>query len=195
MDEIAAEGGVSKPVLYRHFGDKAGLCLAILDDAVADIVGSLRQAFLEETDPVRRIARAIDAYLSYLESDPRVFELLKLPINVEETIGAGWSQSFVRKVGDALAALSMPDFSAIGMNAAEVEARSHGIVGMVYAASDWWIERKPISREHLVNLLTDLVYLGFRSALAMEAPRDSISPRSGASSARRDDPRLHTEAL
>ena len=28
MDEIAAEAGVTKPVLYRHFTDKADLYLA-----------------------------------------------------------------------------------------------------------------------------------------------------------------------
>ena len=31
MDEIAAEAGTSKTVIYRHFGDKAGLYLAVVE--------------------------------------------------------------------------------------------------------------------------------------------------------------------
>ena len=29
MDEIAAEAGITKPILYSHFGDKAGLVTAL----------------------------------------------------------------------------------------------------------------------------------------------------------------------
>ena len=31
MDEIAAEAGTSKTVLYRHFADRAGLYLAVVE--------------------------------------------------------------------------------------------------------------------------------------------------------------------
>ena len=31
MDEIAAEAGITKPILYSHFGDKAGLVQALAE--------------------------------------------------------------------------------------------------------------------------------------------------------------------
>ena len=37
MADIAAEAGISKPVLYHHFGDKAGLAAAIADRFLAEL--------------------------------------------------------------------------------------------------------------------------------------------------------------
>ena len=33
MDDIAAEAGITKPIVYRHFGDRRGLALALRDTA------------------------------------------------------------------------------------------------------------------------------------------------------------------
>lgn len=33
MDEIAAEAGITKPIVYRHFGDRRGLAVALRDSA------------------------------------------------------------------------------------------------------------------------------------------------------------------
>ena len=37
MADIAAEAGISKPVLYHHFGDKAGLAAAIADRFLVEL--------------------------------------------------------------------------------------------------------------------------------------------------------------
>src|SRR6476660_4712317 len=39
MDEIAAAAGVGKGTLFRRFGDRAGLALALLEDAERDLQG------------------------------------------------------------------------------------------------------------------------------------------------------------
>ena len=44
MDEIAAEAGTSKTVLYRHFGDKAGLYLAVVESVDRLVAGDLQRA-------------------------------------------------------------------------------------------------------------------------------------------------------
>src|SRR5216683_3505171 len=44
MDEIAERAGVSKPVLYQHFPGKLDLYLALLDDSVQALTGTIRDA-------------------------------------------------------------------------------------------------------------------------------------------------------
>src|SRR5687767_14290304 len=44
MDEIAAEVGVSKPMLYAYFDSKEGLYLACIDRAGQDLLESMRRA-------------------------------------------------------------------------------------------------------------------------------------------------------
>ena len=44
MDEIATEAGISKPILYRHFGDKDGLHRALAERYVEALLSELRAA-------------------------------------------------------------------------------------------------------------------------------------------------------
>src|SRR5437870_1050650 len=62
MDQIAAEAGVAKPILYRHFGDRGGLVLAVAVRFMAELRTDLRAALaLPAADPRTIVVAAIDA--------------------------------------------------------------------------------------------------------------------------------------
>src|SRR5690348_8052225 len=44
MDAIAAEAGVTKPIVYRHFGDRDGLTQAVATQFAAELFAELRGA-------------------------------------------------------------------------------------------------------------------------------------------------------
>jgi AcrR family transcriptional regulator len=69
MDQVAAAAGVGKGTLFRRFGDKAGLAVALLDAREA----ALQEAILHGPPPLGpgapardRLAAFADAYLTYL---------------------------------------------------------------------------------------------------------------------------------
>ncbi|MEV1169712.1 helix-turn-helix domain-containing protein [Nonomuraea sp. NPDC049784] len=69
MDAIAAEAGVGKGTLFRRFGDKSGLAVALLDSRERD----LQQRILSGPPPLgpgapapERLAAFVAAYLDYL---------------------------------------------------------------------------------------------------------------------------------
>ncbi|MBO3744728.1 TetR/AcrR family transcriptional regulator [Streptosporangiaceae bacterium NEAU-GS5] len=69
MDAIAAEAGVGKGTLFRRFGDKSGLAVALLDDAER----ALQEAILSGPPPLGpgapapdRMAAFAAAYADYL---------------------------------------------------------------------------------------------------------------------------------
>src|ERR671932_2249566 len=66
MEEIAAEAGITKPVLYRHFGDKDGLYDALAARYVAELADALQPA-AQARGGRARFAASVDAYLSYIE--------------------------------------------------------------------------------------------------------------------------------
>src|SRR5687767_9352093 len=49
MDEIAAEAGVTKPIVYRAFGDREGLTKALADRFADELAASLQGAITTAT--------------------------------------------------------------------------------------------------------------------------------------------------
>src|SRR5690606_41434067 len=50
MDDIASEAGTTKTVVYRHFGDRTGLYVTVVESVDQRILDSLSAA-LVDTDP------------------------------------------------------------------------------------------------------------------------------------------------
>src|ERR1044072_839216 len=46
MASIAAEAGISKPILYRHFGDKSGLYQALAERHTRKLIEGIRAEFI-----------------------------------------------------------------------------------------------------------------------------------------------------
>jgi AcrR family transcriptional regulator len=66
MDDVAAEAGVAKGLLYYYFGSKRGLYVQAVRAAAAE----MRERWDEdaEEDPARRLAAGVEAYLGYAEA-------------------------------------------------------------------------------------------------------------------------------
>src|SRR3954471_23291167 len=78
MEEMAREAGITKPILYRHFGDKAGLCQAIAEQFAARLSEELDIARGLDPDPPRELRQAIEAYLAFAERDAAIHRFLSL---------------------------------------------------------------------------------------------------------------------
>jgi hypothetical protein len=51
----------------------------------------------------------------------------------------------------------------IGADDTPAELWAHGIVGMVHMAGDWWVERRPFSRDEMVDHIVHLLWDGLGS--------------------------------
>src|SRR5205085_11864666 len=76
MDAIAAEGGVTKPIVYRHFGDRVGLASALADQFGAALVAELDEALAQDLPPDQLLRATIEAYLAFVERDPQLYSFL-----------------------------------------------------------------------------------------------------------------------
>lgn len=161
MNLIAAEAGITKPILYRHFGDKSGLYRALAARHIDELLGRLRAALLTRGGLAARTRATVDAYLRAIEENPQIYRFLIQRAAVEEPDVRGEVEGFVRRFGDELAAgiRSEPALSGIPQMRATVWA--HGIAGMVQAAGDWWLDHPEVPRATVADELSALLIAGF----------------------------------
>ncbi|MFE7776876.1 TetR family transcriptional regulator [Streptomyces sp. NPDC057445] len=166
MNAIAAEAGITKPILYRHFGDKGGLYRALAKRHTDALLDSLRAAVDAPADRRERVENTLDTYLAAIEARPQVYRFLMHPAedsqqseHPEQGFDVGrHSAPLLRRLGEELAKVieERVDLGPGGSQLARVWG--HGIVGMMHAAGDWWLGDRPCSRAQLVTSLVDLLW-------------------------------------
>jgi AcrR family transcriptional regulator len=163
MNAIAAEAGITKPILYRHFGDKEGLYRALAVRHTDALIEALRTALDAPAERRQRVEATLDTYLAAIEARPQVYRFLMHPAEG----GAGGERGFdagqqsaplLRRLGEELGKFieERLDLGPGGEELARVWG--HGVVGMAYAAGDWWLRERPCPRAQLVTQLADLLW-------------------------------------
>ena len=170
MEAMAAAGGVTKPILYRHFGDRAGLVAAIgeafLNDLGEAIGGALRQHGGSGDGAV--LSAAVDAYLALIERDTELYRFL---VQQDARLGAERTSAFVANVIEQVTVLVEAGLQAAGRSPQPAELWAVGIVGMVHAAGDWWAERRTtMDRATVVDELTGLLWNGLATPRPVDEP-------------------------
>jgi AcrR family transcriptional regulator len=161
MNVIAAEAGITKPILYRQFGDKGGLYRALAERHIDLLLERLRTALLTRGGLRARTRATVDAYLSSVEERPQVYRFLMERAAVEEPGVRGQVEGFVRRFGEELAAgiRSEPELGAV--DAARALVWAHAIAGMVQSTGDWWLDHPEVARATVVDELVTLLWDGF----------------------------------
>jgi AcrR family transcriptional regulator len=153
MEHVAAEAGVTKPVLYRHFTDKADLYVALGQRGTELLFNRLIPALNNEEAPLPRIRKSLDAYFSIIEEYPNLYRLL-----IRRPFGRDMVADDKELIGNALSTLLGDYMRAFDMDSGAAEPWGHGIVGLVQNVSEWWLERRSMSRDAVVEYLTQIIW-------------------------------------
>jgi AcrR family transcriptional regulator len=167
MNAIAAEAGITKPILYRHFGDKSGLYAALAQRHTDALLDALRAALDAPAERRERVEATLDTYLAAIEARPQVYRFLMHPAEAGQAGDQTGEQGFdvgrhsaplLRRMGEELGKV-IEDRLDLGPDS-RLLARvwGHGIVGMMHAAGDWWLNERPLTRSELVRSLADLLW-------------------------------------
>jgi len=153
VEEIAAKAGVSKPVVYEHFGGKEGL-YAVVVDREMQLLLDMVTGSLTGGHPRELLEEAALALLDYIESSTDGFRILVRDSPVAQSTGnfASLISDIAVQVEDILGL----EFKSRGYDPRLAPMYAQMLVGMVAQTGQWWLEaRKPKKAEvaaHLVNL-------------------------------------------
>jgi AcrR family transcriptional regulator len=153
IEEIAARAGVSKPVVYEHFGGKEGLYAVVVDREMSDLLDRLTGA-LSSGHPRILVEQAALALLTYIEEQTDGFRILSRDSPVAGA--SGTFSSLLNDIASQVEHILSREFAARGIATKLAPMYAQMLVGMVALTGQWWLEERKPKREevaaHLVNL-------------------------------------------
>lgn len=167
MDLIAAEAATSKTVLYRYFADKADLHQAVGRRVAEDVVAAVEAQLAAEREPRALVAAVVDTYLRAIEAEPELYRFV-----VERAVSPAAGDplgDYSRRVAAELSRILGDRLRAVQADSGAAQPWAHGVVGLVQAAGDWWLQTRALSRESLRDYLTALIWDGFAGVFARPA--------------------------
>jgi AcrR family transcriptional regulator len=159
VENIAVHAGVSKPVIYAEFGDKAGLADALALERAQQMERSLiaELAAGEPLDTTAAVQLGASALIGLLVDDPEVYGFIQRSMRASDR--SVLDNPLVRTLHDRvemLISLLAPD-----ADKAMVSVVTDGMFGFIFAMVESWQVAQEPSQEEVVRVIVRLVQQGF----------------------------------
>ncbi|WP_233612254.1 TetR/AcrR family transcriptional regulator [Corallococcus sp. AB045] len=169
IEEVAQQAGVSKPIVYEHFGAKEGLYAAIVDRELENLVARVSASIAQGT-PRQRFEDAVLAFMAYVKEEPAGFAVL-----TRDSPTAAARRGLTRVIDDLAQRVSdvfRSEFEHAGYPPKVAPIYANALVGMVTQVGHWWAaEGKAFSTENVARHVAALGWMGLR-----HLPKDPAAP-------------------
>jgi AcrR family transcriptional regulator len=153
MDAVAERVGVTKPVLYTHFGSKEGLLLACVTQARTSLLEVTAAAVQGAVNPEDMLRRGTLAFFRFLDERPGsalVYADMSITAEAIEDIRAQQTDFIATLLGAA-------DPEA---DAARLQGWAQVIVGACERLAHWRTQDPSVTAEQATDYLMDLAWTG-----------------------------------
>jgi len=174
IEEIAERAGVSKPVVYDHFGDKRGIYALVVDREVRRLTAVIGAAF--RAGGPRQVAEsAAEAFLTYIEEHEDGFRVLvrDAPVGTVD----GTFASVMAEVAAWAEELLASELSARGFDPEVAPMYARMLVGAVALVGEWWLDHRDPPRDVVAAHIVNLMWNGLARLDRDPGPRAERRPR------------------
>ena len=170
MDEIADRVGVSKPMVYSHFGSKEALYFAYIEDAGRDLVASIADAerAVRHESVERRLAAGTAAFFRFVDEHRDGFAVLYS----EMAARGGPARREVSGIRHRIIELVMVLFDQVidasGVDPDDIggtEPLAQAYVGAGESLANWFLEHPDDSVEDITTRLMNTGWQGLGGVL------------------------------
>jgi len=174
IEDIARAAGVTRPMLYDHFGDKDAILLACAVRARAEFEAVMVSAgtAVDPGDVAGMITAGGEAFFSMLEKDPRRWALL---FSGSTALSGKIAEQFAElREGTVARSVEMIRAAVPGIDEERLTAAVHAMSGVGEQLGRWWLREPTLTRAQIVAYYREFVtggLLGMRHTPARKPQR------------------------
>ena len=158
VEEVAARAGVSKPVVYEHFGGKEGLYAVVVDREIERLLGTITAALTSSGSSHALLEAAALALLDYIEGSSDGFRILVRDSPTGQSTGS--FASLISDVASQVEHIMVAQFKARRLDPKAAPMYAQMLVGMVALTGQWWLENPKMKKTDVVAHLVNLAWNG-----------------------------------
>ncbi|MBA8795650.1 AcrR family transcriptional regulator [Friedmanniella endophytica] len=158
MDDIAEAAGVSKPVLYQHFGSKLELYLALLDASCERLTALLARALASTRDNAERVRGTTRAFYEFVSHEGAEFRFVFESDLTAEPLVAERLWRLNDEIADSVALVIAEDTA---LPPAKAKLLAISLVGAAQVSARYWMsEGREIDAAEAEQLIATLQWRG-----------------------------------
>ena len=165
MDELADAAGVTKPVLYDHFGSKDGLLAAVIERAGQQMLEATTGA-VQGLDPERALRQGLTVFFRYVDDHAGAWALLTREVAPGTPAAAAVDRVRAVQVDVIAALISLQ----VPLEPTRATVYAHVVSGAAERLSFVRLDGISTTPEEAADLLMDALWTGFAALIPKESP-------------------------
>ena len=173
MDEIAAEIGVSKTVLYRYFVDKNDLTTAVMMRfAQTTLIPNMAAALTAKLDGYDLTREIIRVYVDTVAAEPEIYPFVMANSSASKSKAVAESEQIIARM---LGVMLRRRMASAGMDTSGANPWAFMIVGGVQLATHSWMSNRRMTADELIDYLTMLSWSALRGIVEVNGSLDTFN--------------------
>jgi AcrR family transcriptional regulator len=160
IEDIARTAGVTRPVVYDHFGSKEGIYLACVRRARGELERLIDEAAGTSNDPAAQLWGGINAYFEFVERHGGAWDVL---FGQGSAVAGPAAEEVTRQrfaTVQGIAGLLKPFVSNEEVDDRAIEALAHALSGSGEQLAKWWRHNPDLTREQVAGYHMAFAWLG-----------------------------------
>src|SRR5674476_177491 len=174
VEEIAAKAGVSKPVVYEHFGGKEGLYAVVVDREIRSLLDGMTGALSTDGHARVLLEQAALALLDYVENSTDGFRILVRDSPAGQSTGS--FASLLSDVASQVEHILAAEFKHQKLDPKTAPIYAQMLVGMVALTGQWWMDSRKFKKADVAAHLVNLAWNGLGGMEPHPAHHAQIAP-------------------
>lgn len=153
VEQIAAHAGIARPLLYRHFTDRAALERAVVSRAEQLLLEEVNRAVPNDSVLDERVRAYVRAYFNWVASHQNLSRYCLQ--HASGVVLDNVRQTLARHLAEPLGIL----FMQAERSARPIDTLAFGLVGLIEATTVWWLaNQQDMSEAEVTQWLSRRIY-------------------------------------